>query len=99
MTGLRVLPGGADQPPPVGAFEVRYVSEDGGLCRVPLEEAWRVAFEVASPARRFVSYKGQRNYPGRWWTATIGGHVGFESWLERDHLMLLDFDSAVVGIA
>jgi hypothetical protein len=26
-------------------------------------------------------------------------HVGFESWLERDHLMLLDFDSTVVGIA
>jgi hypothetical protein len=25
--------------------------------------------------------------------------VGFESWLERDHVMLLDFDPAVVGIA
>lgn len=26
-------------------------------------------------------------------------HVGYESWLERDHLMLLDFDPDVVGIA
>jgi hypothetical protein len=22
-----------------------------------------------------------------WWWATSGGHVGFESWLERDHLV------------
>ena len=27
------------------------------------------------------------------------GHVGFESWLERDHLMALDFDPSMVGIA
>jgi hypothetical protein len=25
--------------------------------------------------------------------------VGFESWLERDHLMALDFEPTVVGIA
>ena len=32
----------------------------------------------------------------------VGDHrrpCGFESWLERDHVMLLDFDAAVVGIA
>ena len=28
----------------------------------------------------------------RWWSATDGGHVGYESWPERDHVMLLDFD-------
>jgi hypothetical protein len=33
-----------------------------------------------------------------WWSATTGAHVGFESWLERDHVMLLDFDALVVGI-
>jgi hypothetical protein len=37
--------------------------------------------------------------------ASVGGgtptrqHVGYESWLERDHLMLLDYDPDVVGIA
>ncbi|HEU4544060.1 MAG TPA: hypothetical protein VFR23_23220 [Jiangellaceae bacterium] len=36
---------------------------------------------------------------GRWWSATDGGHVGYESRLERDHVMLLDFDPTVVGIA
>ena len=30
--------------------------------------------------------KGQRHLSGLWWSATTGGHVGFESWLERDLL-------------
>ncbi|MGH3399644.1 MAG: hypothetical protein ACRDPO_33665 [Streptosporangiaceae bacterium] len=30
---------------------------------------------------------------------TAGTHVGYESWLERDHMMLLDFDPAVTAIA
>jgi hypothetical protein len=29
----------------------------------------------------------------------MAGHVGYESWLERDHLMLLDFDPLVVGVS
>lgn len=47
----------------------------------------------------FPSFKGQRNFPGWWWSATGGCHVGHESWLERDHAMLLDFDPDVVGFA
>ena len=41
----------------------------------------------------------QRHLSGLWWSATTGGHVGFESWLERDHLVALDFDRSVAGIA
>jgi len=29
----------------------------------------------------------------------MGAHVGFESWLERDNLMLLDFDPAVAAVS
>lgn len=50
--------------------------------------------EVAAPVRRFTSYKGQKHLSGDWWSATDGRLVGYESWLERDHLMLLDFDPA-----
>lgn len=32
------------------------------------------------------------------WSATDGGHVAYESWLERDHVILLDFDPTMVGI-
>ncbi|GGP84494.1 hypothetical protein GCM10010185_67950 [Saccharothrix coeruleofusca] len=56
-------------------------------------------FEHCIPVRGFPSYKGQRHHTGRWWTATTGSLVGYESWLERDRLVLLDFDPEVVGIA
>jgi hypothetical protein len=51
------------------------------------------------PSRRFRARKGQRHLPGRWWSATDGRHVGYESWLERDQAMWLDWDQAVTGIA
>jgi hypothetical protein len=57
------------------------------------------AVRVLPPVRGFPSYKGQRNLIGRWWTATTGTLIGYESWLERDRLVLLDFDPSTVGIA
>lgn len=55
-------------------------------------------FEDAVPVRPFRWSRGQRHFPGWWWLATTGRHVGYESWLERDHLMLLDFDPAVTAV-
>ncbi|MGK5545484.1 TnsA-like heteromeric transposase endonuclease subunit [Streptomyces sp. URMC 127] len=80
-------------------FEVAYVAPDGSELRRPLADAWAVPFELALPVRAFASYRRQRNLPGLWWSATTGRHIGYESWLERDQVMLLDFDPAVVGIA
>ncbi|WP_449061538.1 TnsA-like heteromeric transposase endonuclease subunit [Planomonospora algeriensis] len=79
-------------------FEVAFLSA-GQEARRPLSEARSIAFELVEPVRSFPSFKGQRNFPGLWWSATSGRHVGFESWLERDHAMLLDFDPDVVGFA
>jgi hypothetical protein len=45
--------------------------------------------------RRFPSYKGQRNFPGLYFAVCMCRHVGFESWLERDQLMMLDFSARV----
>ena len=74
--------------------------DDGAEHRVPITQAaWAVSLEHGNPVRRFTSRKGQRHLSGLWWSATTGGHVGFESWLERDHLLNLDFDPTVVGIA
>lgn len=58
-----------------------------------------VPFERLGPVRAFPSYKGQSSFPGWWWCATTGEHVGYESWLERDHLIALDTDPDIVGIA
>jgi hypothetical protein len=65
----------------------------------PLADAAEVAFEDARPVRSFASYRGQRHFPGWNWCASNGRHVAFESWLERDHAMLLDFDPDVAGLA
>jgi hypothetical protein len=51
------------------------------------------------PVRGFRWTRGQGHMPGWWWSVTTGCHIGYESWLERDHLMLLDFDPQVAGIA
>jgi hypothetical protein len=59
----------------------------------------RKRFDEAVPCRRFPSYKGQRHFPGHYWFATTGRHVGYESLLERAHLTLLDFDPGVVAVA
>ena len=94
---LSVVGGGA--PELVDGFDVAYVTVDGTQSRVRLEEAWSLRLEFAAPVRRFPSYKGQRHLPGLWFSATTGSHIGYESWLERDQLMALDFDPEVVGIA
>ena len=85
--------------PPTEGFEVAYVDQSGAAVRRPLLDAWAVPFEDMAPVRAFHSHKGQRHLPGLWWTATVGRHVGYESWLERDHVMLLDFDPAVAGVS
>ena len=82
-----------------GCVEVEWVAADGEWQRCALDAAAGVGFEDGQPVRRFRPRKGQRHLSGRWWCATNGGHVGFESWLERDHVMLLDFDPQMVGIA
>jgi hypothetical protein len=78
---------------------VEFVDEDGRLRREPLTDCAGVGFEMAPAVRSFPSYRGQRNWPGLWWSATMGDHVGYESWLERDQVMLLDFDPDVSAFA
>src|SRR6266849_4914533 len=51
------------------------------------------------PVRRFRWSRGLGHFPGWWWAATTGRHVGYESWLERDHVRALDFDPEITGIA
>jgi hypothetical protein len=80
-------------------YALEFVGGDGRLCREPLTECARVPFELAAAVRSFPSFRGQRNWPGLWWSATMGCHVGYKSWLERDHAMLLDFDIVVTGFA
>ncbi|WP_405681391.1 hypothetical protein [Streptomyces sp. NBC_01238] len=83
--------------PAVDQFEAGW-RDDEGEHRRPLADVVSVEFEAGLPVRGFPSYRGQRHFPGLYWSATTGGHVGFESWLERDHAMLLDFTPEVTGL-
>lgn len=81
-------------------FELEF-AEVAGLrpCRLPLGSCVDVRFERAAPVRSFRWTRGEPGFPGWWWFATTGELVGYESWLERDRLALLDYDPQVVGVA
>jgi hypothetical protein len=80
-------------------FSLEYVQDDGCLRREQLAECAAGRFEDVVPVRSFHWAKGAAHFPGSWWSSTTGDHVGFESWLERDHVMLMDFDPDITGIA
>ena len=80
-------------------FALRYVDVDGRDCSGRWPVAAALPLEFAAPVRSLPSFRGQHNNTGLWWCATTGRHVGYESWLQRDHVTLLDFDAAVVGLA
>lgn len=51
------------------------------------------------PWRVFRWHRDQAHYSGWYWSATMGGHVVYESRLELARLLLADFDPRVVSIA
>jgi hypothetical protein len=55
--------------------------------------------KTCRPVRPLRFEKGRRGFAGWWWLATTGQHVAFQSWLQRDHVMLLDRDPDVVAVS
>jgi hypothetical protein len=80
-------------------FFLEFVGADGTRHLEPLMACATERLEDALPVRSFQWAKGASHFPGLWWSSTTGGHVGFESWLERDHVMVMDFDPGITGIA
>jgi hypothetical protein len=94
------VPLAAAEPAALAAgVEVEFTDADGMCRREQLASCWDVRFEDAAPVRLFRWAAGQRHFPGWWWSAKTGRHVGYESWLERDHAMMLDFDPQVVAFS
>jgi hypothetical protein len=82
-----------------GRFELEFQVAGGSWRREPLSSCHGTRFEEALPARPFRFEKGLRSFAGWWYFSTTGAHVGFESWLERDQLMLMDFDPDVLAVS
>ncbi|ROS23715.1 TnsA-like heteromeric transposase endonuclease subunit [Cellulomonas sp. PhB150] len=81
------------------APEVLFFTADGGEVQVPLCDADAVALAWSMPKRIPPYYRGQRNYPGLFWSSTNLGHIVYESLLELAWLWLADFDPHVTRIA
>ena len=69
----------------VGGEEIR-----GCLADLPLDLLRR-----CEPVRIPGAYQRQRHMPGRWFSTTAGRFLDYESLLERDWMLLMDFDREV----
>ena len=69
----------------IGGDEIR-----GGLADLPLN-----VLRGCDPVRRAGVYQRQRHMPGLWFSTTVGRFMEYESLLERDWMLLLDFDREV----
>lgn len=65
-----------DQSGAAEVVEAVFVAEDGLERRVPWKFLPEVVSELGRPVRSFPSYRGQRNYPGWYWSATMAGTSG-----------------------
>lgn len=80
-------------------IQLVYVDERDRQHVIALEEAAGVDFCQMRAFRRSPAYRGQRNFPGWWWSVTTRSHVPYESWLERHYIIEADRDAMVTGIA
>ena len=78
---------------------VRYIDSGGDEHYVGLAEAAAVPFENGRMARNIPAYRDIAHTPGRYWAATTGELVEFESHLEEKWLTWLDFDAGVTGFS
>ncbi|MEU8156124.1 TnsA-like heteromeric transposase endonuclease subunit [Micromonospora sp. NPDC048986] len=81
-----------------GQVDVSFVGDDGQDRREPLDQCWMRPFEAARPIDATRSKRGAKGFAGLWWFATTADHVGYESWLQRDHVMAWDFDPTVMAL-
>lgn len=65
---------------------------------LPLQALTLDHLRRCSPIRTFRWHRGQRHFPGWYWSATDVTHVMYESRLELARLVLADFDPLVVAI-
>jgi hypothetical protein len=65
---------------------------------ISLEEAALLDFGQVKGFRTPSAYRGQRNFPGWWWSVTTRSHVVYESWLERHYIIEADRDVRVTAI-
>lgn len=79
--------------------KVFYLDRKGRRTKCLLRDVADLRLSMLVPVRKPASYRKQRHLPGRYWFATTGEHVMYESRTELKTLMMLDFDPEVIGVA
>ena len=87
------------EPDALRPTELRYRTAMGDEVITTLVDVDVAALAGGLPVRDFSWHPKQGNYPGWLWTATTNSLVGYESLLERDRVLLADFDPVVASIA
>lgn len=82
-----------------GDIRLRFKDLAGVVHETELAVARVADLVEGRPWRVFRWHRGQTHYSGWYWSATVGGHVVYESRLELARLLLADFDPRVVSIA
>jgi hypothetical protein len=80
-------------------IQLVYVDDRGRRRAIALDEGETIDFGRMRPFREPPAYRGQRNFPGWWWSVTTRSHVIYESWLERHHIIEADRDARVTDMA
>jgi hypothetical protein len=80
-----------------GPFQVRVRvgAEDVDVCLADLSAG---VLRKCTPVRAPGVYRRQRHMPGHWFSTTTGRFLEYESLLERDWMLLMDFDRQVEWI-
>jgi hypothetical protein len=79
--------------------DATYIAADGEAIAMAFGRIDPARVVRGQPVRDVRSRAGQRNYSGLFWSATTQDHLGYESLLERDRLLLADFDPTARWLA
>jgi hypothetical protein len=79
-------------------IQLVYADDRDRLHAIALEDAAAIDFGRVRAFRNPPAYRGQRNFPGWWWSATTRSHVVYESWLVRHHIIEADRDIRMTRI-
>lgn len=77
---------------------VRIRDGSGRISPFPIETVGTEHLAGIRPIRSLSWYRGQRSFPGWYWSSTMHAHVSYDSRLELARLLLADFDSSVEAI-
>ena len=78
---------------------IAYRDADASVERPISADLATIPFEDAPPARAVPSWKGKNVYEGDYWAATTRGFVHHESFLEREYVMVADFDPSILAFS